>query len=261
MFERAVSIDPHYPLAHAGIADASCWLYMWFGGKESDLRKAEEASRQATALAPELAETHVSRGLALLAARKYDEAAAEFQIAVERNPKLYDAWYSYGRARFAQGHFEDSATLLLKAAEVRPDDYQALTTAAMAARRLGQQERFRQMAEEVLRRIDRRLEIDPNDARAIYLGADHLLLLGRERDRAEKMIERSLEIDPEDGIAVYNAACFYALADDADKSLNWLERAATMQHGFALRDWIANDPDLDSVRTLPRFQEIVSRIR
>jgi serine/threonine protein kinase/Tfp pilus assembly protein PilF len=260
MFERSAAIDPQYSLALTGIADASSWLFMWFGGRESDVKKAEEASRQAIALTPDLAEAHVSRGLALLAGRRHEEAAHEFQVALDRNPNLFDGWYSYGRTRFAQGRFEEAAELSLKAAEVRADDYQSLGIAAMAFRRLDLQERFRQAAEEALRRTERRLEIDPNDSRALYLGADHLLLLGRERDRAEAMIARSLEIDPEDGIVLYNAACFYALAGEPEKSLDWLERAAE-QHGFSLSDWIANDPDMDAVRDHPRFQEIVSRMR
>src|SRR5436190_7539754 len=261
MFERSAAIDPQYSLAHTGIADASCWLYMWFGGKESDLRRAEEAGSQAIALAPNLAESHVSRGLALLTGRKYDDAAAEFEIAIERSPNLFDAWYTYARTRFAQGQFEETARLGLKAAEVQPDDFQALGVAVMAFRRLGQKERFRRAAEEALERIERRLQIDPDDARAQYLGADHLLLLGRDIDRAKKMIDRSLAIDPEDGVVIYNAACFYALAGETDKSLDWLEKVAAMQHGFAVRDWIDNDPDLDNVRAMPRFQEIVSRMR
>ncbi|MEK6373809.1 MAG: tetratricopeptide repeat protein [Acidobacteriota bacterium] len=260
MFERSAAIDPRYSLAYTGIADTSSWLFMWFGGRESDGKKAEEASRQAIALTPDLAEAHVSRGLALLAGGKHDDAAHEFQVAVDRNPNLFDAWYSYGRTRFAQGRFEEAAELSLKAAEVRADDYQSLSVAAMALRRLDAQERFRKAAEEALRRIERRLEIDPNDSRALYLGADHLLLLGRERDRAEAMIARSLEIDPQDGIVLYNAACFYSLAGEVDKSLDWLERAA-QQHGFSLSDWIANDPDMDAVRDHPRFQQIVSRMR
>ena len=261
MFERSAEIDPRYSLAYSGIADASCWLYMWFGGKESDLRKAENASREAISLSPELAESHVSRGLAFLAGRNYDEAATEFQVAIDRNPKLYDAWYSYGRTRFAQGRFEEAAKLLVKASEVRPDDYQALGVAAMAFRRLGQQERHRQMAEELVRRVERRLEIDPQDSRALYLGADHLLLLGRDRRQAEEMVAKSLDIDPEDGVVLYNAACFYALAGEVEKSLDWLERAAALQHGFALRDWIESDPDMDILRDLPRYQQIVARLR
>ena len=94
-----------------------------------------------------------------------------------------------------------------------------------------------------------------------YIGADHLLILGRDRDRAVRMVERSVEIDPDDSVVAYNAACFYALAGEADKALDWLERAAAMQHGFALKDWMASDPDIDILRSLPRFQEIVGRIR
>lgn len=74
MFARAITIDPLYALAHTGIADASAWLVMWFGGRQSDLEQAERASARALELAPDLAEARASRGLVLMLGRNYDKA-------------------------------------------------------------------------------------------------------------------------------------------------------------------------------------------
>src|SRR6185503_10474918 len=61
-FRRAIDLDPRFALAWAGLAEAGFWLYSWWGGHPEDLRQADEASRRALELAPELAEVHVARG-------------------------------------------------------------------------------------------------------------------------------------------------------------------------------------------------------
>ena len=102
----------------------SHWLYSWFGSRPEDLQRAEEASRRALELAPELAETHVARAATLALTRRFDEAAVEFEAAIERNPQLWEAYWLYGRMRFAQGRADDAERLWKQAMAVRPEDYQ-----------------------------------------------------------------------------------------------------------------------------------------
>jgi adenylate cyclase len=53
---------------------------------------------------------------------------------------------------------------------------------------------------------------------------------------------------------MYNVACLYALEGQADLAIDCLEQA--LRAGFGGGDWIAHDPDLDSLRDLPRFQRL-----
>jgi hypothetical protein len=43
--------------------------------------------------------------------------------------------------------------------------------------------------------------------------------------------------------------------DDHDQTLDCLEKA--IRNGFGHREWIENDPDLVSLRTLPRFSALL----
>ncbi|HMA20616.1 MAG TPA: protein kinase, partial [Gemmatimonadaceae bacterium] len=79
MFERAIELDPGYALAHAGVADCCSFLYQYFDASPQNLRRAESASKRALELAPQLAEAHASRGLAVSLTGKFEEAEAEFQ--------------------------------------------------------------------------------------------------------------------------------------------------------------------------------------
>jgi len=259
MFERSAGCDPQYALAYTGIADCSSWLFMWFTGDPQDLKKAQEASRRALELSPALAEVHVSRALSLSLGRNYDDAANEFEKAIELNANLFDAWYLYGRTRFAQNRPHEALPLMVKASQIQPDDYQALAIASMIQVKLGQMQDAQASGEEALRRIERRLLIDPHDARALYLGADIQMRLRYDRGPAEEMVRRSLAEDPEDAIALYTAACFYSLAGDIDQALQYLDKAASGRRAF-FKDWMDHDPDLDPVRQDPRFQSLLLRL-
>jgi hypothetical protein len=48
------------------------------------------------------------------------------------------------------------------------------------------------------------------------------------------------------------------LLGESDRALDCLERG--VQNGFGHREWIENDPDLNSLRELPRFQNILHRM-
>ena len=61
----------------------------------------------------------------------------------------------------------------------------------------------------------------------------------------------------------YNLACTHALLGDPDRALDYLEREFTENHpspGSLKRqqEWALSDPDLESLRELPRFQALVT---
>jgi tetratricopeptide (TPR) repeat protein len=260
MFERSAECDPDYALAYTGIADCSAWLYLWFTGDSADLRKADEASRRAVELSGDLAEAHVSRGLALWVGKRYEDAAAEYEKAIKLNPNLFDAWYFYGRARFTQNRAQDALRLSLRASEIQPDDYQSILIAVMAYQKIGEHEKELAARQELLRRVERRLIIDPHDARAMYIGAESLVVTGGDEKRADEWIQRALAEDPEDQVALYSASCYYSVKRDKDKALELLDKLTSGRHGV-FRDWVDNDPDFDFIRSDPRFQEVMSRLR
>ncbi len=70
-----------------------------------------------------------------------------------------------------------------------------------------------------------------------------------------KSLERAIEIGGGSPIDFYNLACAYALSGDADKALDNVERA--IGAGVKRRDQYESDPDLASLRELPRFKALM----
>jgi serine/threonine protein kinase/tetratricopeptide (TPR) repeat protein len=257
MFERAIDIDPNYAIAFAGIADCCAFLYMYWDGSRANLEGAEAASRKALDLAPELAETHASRGFALTLSGDYPGAVREFETAIRLNPNLYEAHYLYARAHMQEGKLEAAVSQFMEAARLRPEDYQALLLVQGPLRGLGRHTEVEAVLRGGLQLAEKHLELNPDDARALYLGATALIQLG-ERERALDWAERARAANESDSLVLYNVACVYALGGLKDKALECLEKA--VQNGFGHGGWIDHDSDLDSLRGDPRFEALKKRL-
>jgi len=158
MYRKAIDLDPAYAKAWAGLAETLTGTRMWQDDGEALLTEATQASLRAVELAPELAESRSSRGFVLSLAGEYKAAAAEFEAAIRCDPMLYEAWYLYGRCRFAEGEMHEAARLFRHAGTIRPDEYQASCLAVLALQRCADAQDIREAAEDAIRRCRRRLE-------------------------------------------------------------------------------------------------------
>ncbi len=256
MFSRAIEKDPGYAVAYAGLADCYSSLFMCQDTDQKYLLKSLEASSKALELNPDLAEAHASRGLALSLGRRYGEAQVEFEMAIRLNSKLFEGYYFYARDRYVQGNLEEAAKLFEKACRVDPDDYQAPILLAQTYTGLN----LPQLAEERLRNglvaANKHLQMNPDDARARYLGAAALVELG-EKDKGIEWARKALAIDPDDPVMLYALACIYASINELDEALDHLERA--VDNGFTHIQWIKQDSYLNPIRGCSRFQVLVKR--
>jgi adenylate cyclase len=255
-FEKAIALDPQYALAYAGLADVYSWLYEWEGAAEADLEAAERNSQQALSLAPNLPESHSSRGFVLALGKRYDEAEQEFKEAIRLNANNFDAYYYYGRACFARGRIKESADWFQKAAEVRREDFQSPLLLAQSLRVVGADPQEAVM--EGINRARKQLQLNPTDRRALSLASGNLWDMG-EREEGLRWITKALDLYPEDTGVLINGACFFAKDGNTEKALNLLEKV--FGKGFGKRDWIERDPDYDSLRNEPRFQALLNKLK
>ncbi|MEP7325981.1 MAG: protein kinase [Gemmatimonadota bacterium] len=257
MFERAIDIDQNYAVAFAGIADCCAFLYMYWDGSRANLEGAESASKKALELAPEIAEAHASRGFALTLERNYEGARLEFETAIRLNPNLYEAHYLYARAHMQAGNLEEAVHEFEEAARVRPEDYQAILLSTGPLKGMGRHDACKAAQRRGLTVVEKHLELNPDDARALYLGSVALIELG-ERERGLEWAGRARAANESDSLVLYNVACSYAVGNLVDQAIDCLDRA--IQNGFGHRAWIENDSDLDSLRQDPRFQALLKRL-
>jgi adenylate cyclase len=257
LFSRAVELDPAYPQAYAGLAD--CWSYLFLYRDRSEMNRAnaEHASLQAVTLDPESAQAQASRGLALSLSGREEEAERAFEQAVRLDPGLFEAHYFYARHAFAAGQAQTALRLYEEAMRVRPEDYQAPLLAAQIyddCGRAGDAAAVRRLGVE---RARRHLEIDPDDARALYMAANGMAALG-ERELAQEWAERARELRPDDGMVLYNVACVFSLLGLEEPALDCLGTA--VQSGLKQKGWYEHDSNLQPLRSHQRFQELLREL-
>jgi adenylate cyclase len=158
---------------------------------------------------------------------------------------------------FESGEIEKSAKLFEKAQRVQPDDYQSRCFLAVALTELGRQDEARQAGRLAVECVEKHLELSPDEARAYSLGANAVIRLG-DKERSKRWCEQAMQLAPNDPLVLYNAACNLALLGESERALDGLERA--IEAGVAVGDWIKHDPNVESLRSHPRFQAIVKRI-
>ena len=257
MFRQSIEIDPDFALAWSGYADCHSLLVMYVDPKESYRVEAQKASERALEIDPELSEAHASRGLVHLISEEFGEAEVEFEKAIELNARSFQAYYYYARTRFHQGDLERAEKLFEKAAEMDPSDYQSRCLRVQILRGLGRTREAVSQAKDAVAVITKHLEWNPDDARALHLGAGSLIVLGK-IERAKRWLRRALQMDPDDSVLLYNVACNFATLGEIDEALGFLEQA--VEFGTVSHDWMYNDTDLETLRPDPRFQQLLQTL-
>ena len=187
--------------------------------------------------------------------QNYKKAEDVFEKAIELDAKNFRAWYFYGRAKVQEGDLERALRLFDQASRVRPEDFQSVLLQSQLYTSLGQQGKAIEVTIEGIKRVRAMLELNPNDNRALNMGAFALLRMGKAEEAAKWMLA-SLKNAPMDSIIQYNGACFFSLAGEVKHALDCLEHCL-IKVGNINREWLEHDSDMDNIRNHPRFQEII----
>jgi len=254
MFERAIEVDSEYASAHAGVADCCSYLYANAGHSPEHLRRALEASKKALEIDPGLVEAYVALGTAESLGGRVAAADAAFGRAVKLDPRSFDAHYFHARHCFTHGKAEEAIRHYRRAFELRPEDYQSPLLAAQIYDDLGRDSEAAAARRDGIRVADRRLRLNPDDSRALYMAANGLVALG-DTAKGLELAARAREIEPTDPMVLYNLACIYALGGEPETAVACLETA--VENGFSNHDWLEQDSNLDSARDHPRFKSLV----
>lgn len=259
MFRRALTHDPGFAHAHAGLASAlAVQIFSNPDPTPGLFDEAMTASKRALELEPWMPEAYLARAQLMSNQKRNDEAIRDFEEAVRLNPSSYFAYYAYGRHCLATGNVERAVELFQTAARLAPDEYTPLGMLSFALQKLGRTEEEHRARIEALRLIDTHLKRFPADEAALSRGAIMAAWLGQ-KGRAMDFIERAVAARPDGFIGLYNAACAYSILGDRDRALELLERS--VRHGRGPLGWMEADEDLAGLRGDARFDVIMDRVR
>jgi adenylate cyclase len=257
MYQRAIAQDPEYAMAWAGLADAYAMRYRFLEADAQYAAKALETSEQALQLDPESAEAHASRGLALYINKRAAEAEQHFETAILISANAFEPYFLFGACSSSQGNYLKATRLYLRAAEISPADYLPLVYLAQAYSAMQRKDEEMQVRRRATALIQQALEMNPDDARARYMGAANFATMG-DKARALEWADLALQSSSDEPMVYYNAACTFAVLDERERAIKLLERAVEL--GWGDRAWMENDSDLTSLRDIPRFHTLLASL-
>jgi serine/threonine protein kinase/Tfp pilus assembly protein PilF len=285
-FQRAIEIDPNYALAYAGLADAYQLLNLFADASPQEaFPKAKTAAKRALELDETLAEAHTSLASSLfLYDRNYPEAEREFLRAIQLNPNYATAHHWYGVTYLAKmERFDEAIAELKRAQELDPfslvinadfgNTYiqarqydkaieQLRTTIQMdqnfyvAHMFLGMAYQMKGNFQDAIAEFQKARQLN-DDPFVLALLGDIYALSGR-KDEALKILDQLKQLSKQRFVYAYGVALVYVGLGDKDQAFQWLEKS--FQDHEARINRLKVDPLFDSVRSDPRYADLIHRI-
>jgi TolB-like protein/DNA-binding winged helix-turn-helix (wHTH) protein/tetratricopeptide (TPR) repeat protein len=254
-FRRAIAADPNFARAYTGFADALLSRAVigrgFSGPDEIPGDVAEEvlaAIDRADTLAPGLAETRASRGLAARVLQQNDERAFElYREAIALNPNLVRAYYNL--ARGVQG--EEGLAALEKAVQLDPMSAELHLWLARILRDLGR-------SQEAQPHLAQAMRLENPPLSAFLLASGYQNSIGQ-KDEAIRLLEPLVD-DPRfsDGQTEIRLALarLYMDLEDFPSAQAWLDSSEQTNRARALRVSlaIATGRDKDAAELVHRWQ-------
>ena len=248
---RVTELEPGNARAWALLGETLNRLRRSVGGAETGELEIDRALE----LDPGLASAHAAKALLYLYRGQFAEAERQCAIALQLEPDDYATNLAAGRTFIMQRRYDDAIRHFERAAALAPADYNAAAMAIQCYQGKGDAQAALEACRRALARIERIVAAEPDHSGAIGHGAGILALLG-DRQRANEWASRASLLEPDNIQLQANLVCAWAISGDAEAALDALERI-TPKMSPELLVWMENDNDLDSLRSLPRFGEIM----
>jgi TolB-like protein/Tfp pilus assembly protein PilF len=283
-FRRAIELDPGYALAYVGLADYYYRVSTTYSPPGEALPKAKAAALRALELDDRLAEAHTSLAYTMML-YDWDWAGAEreFKRAIELKPGYASAHRWYGLYLIFMGRFEESQAEMERAHELDPLSLQVHVSLAAPSY-------FARGYEQAIEQFHRTLEMDQNfwpahyllgwvyeergeyakaigefrkaealdDTPMILAGLGYAYAAAGEQSASQKVLDELQGLSEKRYVSPYFIAIVHAGRGEKDEALEWLEKAYADRSEMLA--WLKVGPELDRLRTEPRFADLMRRV-
>lgn len=269
--EHAIQIDRNFAAAHAELATA--WVLRTANGF-ADPREAEAPARSEVTLAksldPDLAETHEALGhVAMTFDWDWATGERELRRSLELSPNSLDMCGCMAITLITLGRPQEAITWLNHALQLNPlsSEMEAIYGSALLNENRPQ---------EALQRLQRARELDPQNGDVYVFLGDALERTGKPGEAVQVL----QGLGPTGMLAVayvragrqpeaqklipqlndpFDLAMAYAALGDTDHALNAISAAIDRREFGAVT--LKTDPTFDGLRSDPRFQQQVARLK
>jgi len=200
-FDRALSLDSSFALAHAGRAEA--YLRRYQSSKDSRfLTEARQSCRRAIELNRDLFDVHLTMALIQSTAGEYQDAIISLESALKVQPESADALRELANTYGVAGRQDEAEASFKRLIRLRPDDWSAYKDLGVFYNSLGR-------IDEAVANFKRVVDLTPDNYVA-YRNLGGLYLKLKDYPKAEEALRKSLSLQPTDA-GYSNLAILYYL--------------------------------------------------
>jgi len=240
VYRKALELDP---------TDASIYHNLGLALRELKCdEEAESAFRKGIEADPLHASLYRGVGLLLNDRNQKRKAEQYYRKAIEVNPIYTEAYFSLGGLLAEQKRYKEAEDIFRRSISIDAKYIPSYGSFAMLLQGIGR-------LNDALEVILQALEISPNEFRVNIAVASIQKSLGN-MEEARKSVERCRQlIDVTQIDYWYDLACMEAIVDNKELAFQHLRKSAEEQQ--LDQAWAWDDPDLELLRSDPRFVEIV----
>jgi adenylate cyclase len=215
------------------------------------------AAERALGLDPNIAEARLPMAWRLVVQGRFHEANAELAAAMRLDPDSWEVNKEAARLFYRQRRIDEAAIHLERATKIVEADFHGWGMLFACYLAQGDKGRARQCAEKVIDLVERVIARDPDNGIALAIGANSFAALGQ-FDKARQWVSRAERFDSGNLFMRYNLAFGLATVfDDKNAAIDMIGPVLAKGGPSTIR-LAAVDPNLDSLRNEPRFQQMIS---
>ncbi|MFI5200897.1 MAG: TIR domain-containing protein [Candidatus Kapaibacterium sp.] len=255
LYEAAIGLDGGFALAYVSLSLCHSEIFRFYERTEKHLDLAESAALEAVRLDSNLSAAHTALALVYLYRGKAEKAIQEAEEAMKLQPEDSRAHYQLGFIYEGLSRYEESAAAFERAVELKPDYLQSYFNLCLQYDRLKDSSNCSRAAVKALTFYEKYLLRHPDDE-STHMNYASLLEFSSKREESIKEIVQLIDKPGVDSRTLYNASCLLIRQGDQKQGTLTLRRA--VENGFSELDSLHMDSDLNPIRMMPEFQEILS---
>lgn len=240
---KALAIDNTLPEAQTSLATMR-FNYDW------DWPAAEGGFKRALQLDPRYATAHQRYSLYLMAVGRTQESVAEISRARELDPLSLSINFSLGWRLYMARQYDQAIQQLRNTIEMNPDF-------ALAHRALGQAYGQKNAHAQAISELQKATTLSHRSPLMLAALGRAYAAAGN-RTQAHEVLNELRAQSKRQYVSPFYMAVVYAGLGETDRTMEWLEKAFEDRSNGLV--FIKVDPEFDSMRAHPRFQDLLHRI-
>lgn len=246
-YKKAIAVKSDYWAGYNALGG----FYYRYGRYDDAIREFQKVIE----LTPKNATGYLNLGSTFFYMNRSKEAIAMFERALAIEPQ-YSLYANLGTLYYHEERYKEAARMYEKALQLEESDFKVWGFLAAARTRTHDTaERIAEAAKQAISRAEEERKVNPRDPDVVSSLAGYYIQFA-DRQKGLLLLHEAASLRPDEVLTQFEIGSLYETVGQRDSALTWIGSA--LEHGLP-PDEVGSNPDLRSLRSDVRFQNIVQK--